>query len=561
MTKIPFVSVIVVNWNGGEMFKQCLLSLSKIDYKNWELIVVDNGSKDGSDEYKFIRNKFKIIKNKKNLGFAAANNIGLQKSVGDYILFLNNDTIVPANLLKVLVARIQKDKGVGVVQPKIRFMDNPKLLDNVGSYLTWTGFLTHLGFAAKDSPSFDKERIIFAAKGACMLVRRDVVEKVGLFDDDFISYFEESDFCWRVWLAGFKVLYCPSVSIEHKVGFTSERLAATEVNYHSFKNRLSSLIKNLSLFELFKMLTTHFLIIEALSLYYLCSLKFSKFWMIQKAIWWNIKNIHTLLIKRKLVQKLRVVSDKELFKYILKDFSISKMFSLFKKVESNFLSKKIAEYDDTLEIGRIRECLSFIRSQKLKDKVFVDVGCSTGFVISKIAKEPVKKIIGIDPSKESIESARLNNPNVQFFISGADMLPIEDGSADVVTMFDVIEHVPKNTEREVFAEVKRVLKKNGKLLISTPNSNFLTNFLDPAWYFGHRHYKVSRIIKIIEKAGLKVRKTFVKGSLWSSIYMFWFYLAKWVFRKNNPRNTWLERMEDVGYNYPGIFTIFIEAEK
>src|SRR5258706_12709674 len=118
----PKVSVIVVNWNGGEIFVNCLESLKKISYENWELIVVDNASTDGSNNIKGFKN-LKTIQNKTNVGFAPANNQGFEISKGKYILLLNNDTLVPPNLLDAFVKKMQMDESIGVMQQKIYLMN------------------------------------------------------------------------------------------------------------------------------------------------------------------------------------------------------------------------------------------------------------------------------------------------------------------------------------------------------------------------------------------------------------------------------------------------------
>ena len=249
MKKEPLVSILIANWNGGRIFNDCLKSLVKINYTDWELIVVDNGSNDGSQKLLLDKNieikNYKLIRNKLNLGFAKANNQALKKAKGIYILLLNNDTKVEPDFLSKLVNRIEADGQIGIIQPKIFLMDRPGYLDNAGSYLTKIGFLDHWGFNQKNSSEFSKEKEIFSAKGACMLIRRSVIDKVGLFDSDFISYFEESDFCWRVWMQGYRVLFYPNAKIYHKLGFTIRRLGALELNYHYYKNRICSLIKNL----------------------------------------------------------------------------------------------------------------------------------------------------------------------------------------------------------------------------------------------------------------------------------------------------------------------------
>lgn len=340
MTKFPLVSIIVTNYNGGQILLDCIESLKKVDYPNFEVVLIDDRSKDDSFE-KAIKNKGKLklkhSRNKVNLGFAGANNAGLGLASGDYVLLLNNDTTVPSNLLGKLVARMEKDPKMGAAQVKIKMMDSPGFLDNAGSYLTRTGFLVHWGFGKKDSKEFDKEKTIFSAKGACLMAKREVIDKVGLFDADFVSYIEETDFCWRVWLVGYKIYYLPLTFIRHKVGFTfSKQFNPVVVNYNSFKNRILCLYKNLETKNLFLIFIPHLLIIAGLSLYYLLRFQFSKFAMIFRAIWWNIKNIKQSSKKRKIVQSLRVVGDDELFKYVMKKFNLKEMLGHFIKVEANF---------------------------------------------------------------------------------------------------------------------------------------------------------------------------------------------------------------------------------
>lgn len=339
MKNYPFVSIIIANWNGGEVFKICLDSLNKLNYPSWELIVVDNNSSDGSENfvirYKQIKNH-KLIKNKTNLGFAKANNQGYKKSRGKYVLLLNNDTKVTQNFLKVLVNKMEKDNNLGVIQPKILLMDKADYLDNVGSFLTRTGFLEHWGYMEHDSPRFNKEKEIFSAKGACMLIRKNVINEVGLFDKDFISYMEETDFCWRVWLVGYKVVFYPKAKIYHKVGFTSKKQNQIFVNYNSYKNRLASLIKNLELGNLFYIGSCHLVVSIFLASYYFLKFQFSKSQMILGAVWWNIIYLRKTLAKRKKIQSFRKIKDKNLFPIIMHPINLKAMFFHFVKIEANF---------------------------------------------------------------------------------------------------------------------------------------------------------------------------------------------------------------------------------
>jgi len=328
MKKAPLVSIIIVNWNGGEVFRNCLKTLKALKFSDYELIIVDNGSSDGTQE---LAN----IKNKNNLGFANGNNQGYEKSRGKYVWLLNNDTLVKPDILTKLVKYLDQNPDVGVVQPKIRIMDKPELLDNAGSFLTRSGFLEHWGYLQKDGPEYDKIRDIFSAKGACMLIRRSIIEKVGLFDPDFGSYFEETDFCWRVWLAGFKVQYCPISEISHKVGFTSKRMDPVGTNYASFRNRLCSLIKNLE-YRNFYIIFIHLFLIKVLGIYYLFRLQFDKSMMVWRAIGWNVSHLSDTLKKRKIVQRYRIKTDTEIFKTILMPWHFQEMFTHFLRAEKDF---------------------------------------------------------------------------------------------------------------------------------------------------------------------------------------------------------------------------------
>lgn len=337
----PLVSVIVANWNGGGVFKNFLNSLLKLKYKNWEMITVDNGSFDMSWELpeKILNETTKkiLIKNEENLGFAEANNQGFEKSSGKYILLLNNDTVISPNFLTELVKKMEEDKEIGVIQPKIYMLDKMGYLDNAGSFFTFIGFLHHRGFLEKDSPELNIEQEVFSVKGACMLIRRELIEEVGLFDKDFFSYFEESDFCWRVWLAGYKVIYYPKVSIRHSVGFTIKRLNVLNINYHYYKNRFCSLLKNLGKFYALLIIPLHMLISIGIVLAFLIRGKPKNSLMIINAISWNLRNLNKTLKKRAIIQKNRKKSDGEIFKRVSVSVNFKKYWKDFKRIEKDIL--------------------------------------------------------------------------------------------------------------------------------------------------------------------------------------------------------------------------------
>ncbi len=340
------VSIIIVNWNGESILKDCFKSLEKLNFKNWELIIVDNASTDNSlqviKEFRPKGINFNVIKNKENLGFVGGNNQAVKLAEGKYVLLLNNDTKVPPDLLDVLTAKMEADSKIGVMQPKILIMDNPKYLDNAGSFITKIGFLRHWGFQREDSKEFDKETEIFAAKGACMIIRADIVKEIGLFDPDFFMYFEESDFCWRVWLFGYKIFYYPKTFIYHKVGFSIKRQDVFELNYHYYKNRIASLIKNLDNFNILWIVPLHLVLSLGIAGVFLLRGSFKNPFIILRAIWWNAVNLSKTLKKRSKIQKQRNVTDNFIFERVGRKVSILKLllfkdsfFKDFKRIEKD----------------------------------------------------------------------------------------------------------------------------------------------------------------------------------------------------------------------------------
>jgi len=332
MSSTSLVSIIIVNWNGLQYLNNCFESLINQNYKNYEIVFVDNGSNDVSIE--FIMNNYPqtiIIENKENLGFAEANNQGVNASSGEYVLFLNNDTTVTENFMIELVNILDNNINVGACQSKFLLMDNPNILDATGSFMTPTGFLSHDGICEVDTGQYDQTREIFSAKGACMLVRRSVLDKVGVFDKDFFAYFEETDLCWRIWLAGYKIIFVPDSVIYHKMGGTTTQMHLPFIEYHSFKNRICSLSKNLNLVNLIKIMPIHIISCIGICVLYIFMWKPRNAVAIIKAIGWNIMNISSTLEKRNVVQnQIRKVTDKQLFSSNMKKVRFMYYFELAK---------------------------------------------------------------------------------------------------------------------------------------------------------------------------------------------------------------------------------------
>ena len=277
------------------------------------------------------------------MGFAGGNNAGYTLAKGEYVLLLNNDTTVTKSFVSEMVRVLDSDRKIGGVQGKLRSMDYPDRLDSIGAFLTNTGFLYHYRYFQKDLKKFDREIALYTSKGACMMFRKKVIEQVGLFDDDFFAYFEESDFCHRVWLAGYSIVYAPKSIIYHKVGGTANSMNNAFIQYHSFKNRINSYLKNLGTWELVKILPLHLLLCEVAALGFVIKGRPGLFFAIQKAIWWNIISLQQTLKKRSFVQQsIRKVKDADFIHRVKINPGISYYYSLF--------TKSLIGYKDTMEI-------------------------------------------------------------------------------------------------------------------------------------------------------------------------------------------------------------------
>lgn len=334
------VSIILVNWNGRDIINASLSSLQKISYPNLEIIVVDNNSKDNS--VSLIKKNYpnvKIIKNKKNLGFAGGNNSALQYITGDYILLFNTDAIATRHFLQPLIQVLDEDEKAGIVQPLVLYQGNDqyedKTINSAGSLFLNTGFLYYPGYG-QDSQNikFAKKRKIFSAYGACMLIKKGVIDQVGLFDEDFFMYFEETDFCIRALLANWDIYYQPKSVIYHRGGLSSKNYGISRIYFHSFKNRIVSYLKNFNYSTLFFIMPIHLVMCEVTAFLYLLTGKPQYFVAIQKAIFWNITQIGKTYKKRKDIQStVRKIDDNKFLKNLQAHPRLAYYLYLFKGLQ------------------------------------------------------------------------------------------------------------------------------------------------------------------------------------------------------------------------------------
>jgi GT2 family glycosyltransferase len=336
----PRVSILIVNFNGAAYLRACLDSLRAVTWSNREVVVVDNGSSDDSLEVLARYPEAAVVRSQANLGFAGGNNLGLRHCSGEYILLLNNDTVVPPDFLEPLCLTLMQTPQIGAVQGKMILPRFGGRLDVCGSFLTAIGLPYHYGYYKADGPLYQKSYPVFSAKGACLLFRREIIARVGdfLFDEDFFCYYEEADFCHRVWLAGFEVWFVPGPPTQHFMGATSGDSQSEFVLRHYLRNMAFSLLSNLSLTSRLRILPLFFAV-TGLSLAAsllrgrtaVCRAHAEMFQHCLRS-YGKIRN------RRQLIQRMRRVADNVIFRRVMRTPALGYFIKTFRG--------QIGEYQD-----------------------------------------------------------------------------------------------------------------------------------------------------------------------------------------------------------------------
>lgn len=217
----PLIAIVLVNWNSYRDTLECVDSIKESTYKNIKIIVVDNGSADESVKRLSERdNEYLLILSEENTGFTGGNNLGIEcaRSIGaDFVFLLNNDTFIESSALEKLVIAAQNDTSAGVVTPKIFFHPDRHLLWAAGTSFNQGKLIgRNLGYMLHDGAEYNRRTYLDYAVGCALLIRRDVIETVGLLTEDYFATWEDVDYGLRVNHCGYKVLYEPSAIVWHK---------------------------------------------------------------------------------------------------------------------------------------------------------------------------------------------------------------------------------------------------------------------------------------------------------------------------------------------------------
>ncbi|MBI5328024.1 MAG: glycosyltransferase family 2 protein [Deltaproteobacteria bacterium] len=322
---LPLVSVVIVNWNGKRFLEKNLSSIFNQTYRTFEVILVDNGSSDGSVE--FVAENFPktiIIKNKENTGFAAANNQGIKIAKGNYVATLNNDTELDKDWLKNLAsAAASSDVHVGMWAPKILSLQDPKRIDSVGGLLIYRdGIARGRGRLEQDKGQYDKVEEILFPSACSALYRKNMLDEIGYFDEDFFAYCEDTDLGLRARLAGWKAISVPHAITFHHYSGTTGKYSQTKAflvernhMWAALKNFPVTMVLTMPIYTLWRWLIQTINVIHgkgATSHYVRKISAISIIAVLFNAYVAAARNIPWILKKRWYIQKKKAVSNKEI---------------------------------------------------------------------------------------------------------------------------------------------------------------------------------------------------------------------------------------------------------
>ena len=235
--------IVVLNWNDSDETLSCLESLRGLDYPSFDVVVVDNGSTD--DSVATIRERHPevtVLEARSNLGFTGGNNLGLRWALdcgADYGLLLNNDTELTPSFLTLIVAAAEEDPHVGIAGPLILYYDRPDTIWSAGGHIDWLrGTANMIGLNESDAGQFGATpHDVDFVTGCALLIKADVMRRLGLLDDRFFAYYEDTEWCLRAWRAGYRTVLVPQARIWHKISPIA-REASPSVHYLMTRNRL-----------------------------------------------------------------------------------------------------------------------------------------------------------------------------------------------------------------------------------------------------------------------------------------------------------------------------------
>jgi GT2 family glycosyltransferase len=312
----PLVSIIIPNYNGENLILRCLGSVFKTDYPRYEVIVVDDGSKDRSltliEEFYGEQKDLRIVRGESNRGSAAARNLGTAQAKGPILVYLDNDAEVHPDWLNGLVDTLDRDPEIGIAQSEMLMEDRVHVSCAGELLIPYIGWIVIRGFG--ETPDRYSNVAEICASSGSMAVRRNVVEQAGLWDSKMpYALFEDLDFSLRVWLSGYKVVLAPQSKVYHDArakGTSPQR--KMRVEYSSHRNSLRMLLKNFELATLLRCLPLSFSAVVFRATVGLARGEYYPFLGLVRGFMWNFANFRDTLMERRVIQRqIRKVADRD----------------------------------------------------------------------------------------------------------------------------------------------------------------------------------------------------------------------------------------------------------
>ena len=340
------VSIVIPHWNNVDVLSECLESISNTDFENFETIVVDNSSTDNS--VASVRSNYpnvKLIENDKNYGYAGGCNIGAEAASGDFLIFLNNDTVQEKDWISNLIKTINSDDKIAAVQPKILNYYDRNVFDYAGGsggHMDIYCFPFARGrifsFQENDEGQYNNKEKCFWSSGTCFMVRRELFQKAGGFDESFFAHMEEIDLCWRLYAMGFEVWVEPDSVVYHKNALTLPMYSHKKY-YLNHRNSLLMLLGNYSIKNIF-LIGIPRLILEKIACFYsILMLDWRHFTAILRSLFWIIFHPNVIMKKRKSFSKIRTITDKKIMENMMQSSIVIKYYLLKKQAYLDILSK------------------------------------------------------------------------------------------------------------------------------------------------------------------------------------------------------------------------------
>jgi GT2 family glycosyltransferase len=272
---MPLAYIVILNWNGAKDTIACVESCLELNYDNYRILIVDNGSSDDSESV--LRERFPaidLLQTGKNLGFAGGNNVGIRYALeqgADFVWLLNNDTVVDSACLSYLVEAAESDKTIGMVGNKIYYLDKPEIIWFAGGEIDLQrgGLSKHIGKDHKDDGSYDRPVSTGFVTGCSILAKRAMIKDVGPMDEAYFLYFEDVDWNLSAQKQGWKLFYEPRAKLWHKEGAQTRESCSSQFIYYSLRNRLYFMKR----FAPMRMMNCHLLQLKMILYFAKCTLR------------------------------------------------------------------------------------------------------------------------------------------------------------------------------------------------------------------------------------------------------------------------------------------------